>query len=239
MRRIILIAMLMLLGYQDKAEAQCEQGPRQITVHGQGEILVAPDEAVIELGVQSIDADLEALRAKNSEIVRGAIQRIKELGVDLPDMQTGRIELDPIQQDRHKPAEVAVYECHTRIVVRLRDLSKFELVLATALKNGVNRLHGTHLTTSEQEKHCDKALLLALKAAKAKATKMSAELGQSIGQPLSVTEEHSGPKWSYGRSLFSVFSGSASGSELEGFAPGQILISARVLVSFELQDSDD
>jgi hypothetical protein len=238
MRRVIPIAILMLIGYQDKAEAQCQNEPRQITVHGEGEIFVVPDEAVIELGAESIGADLEAVRSTNSETVGRIIQHIEELGVDLGDIQTGQIELDPISQDRCKTAEVTLYRCHTRIFIRLRDLSRFEPVLTGALKNGANRLHGTYLTTSEQEKHREKALLLALKAAKAKATKMSAELGQSIGQPLSVTEEHSGLIRSYGRSGSSVFSGSSSGSELEAFAPGQILIIGRVRVTFELRDSD-
>ncbi|MGB2987838.1 MAG: SIMPL domain-containing protein, partial [Phycisphaerae bacterium] len=208
-------------------EAEKGQWPRLITVNGDGEILVTPDEATIELGVETIDPDVEASLGKNSDAVRRVIQSITELGVDLPNIQTERLSINPVHRDQSRREDFLGYECRCTIFVRLTDLSKFETLVATALKNDARTVPRISLRTSELRERREQAMTLALKNAKAKAVKMAAELGQSIGKPLSITEEYSGVGSPYGRSGQSVFSGSSGGSELDSFAPGQILISAR------------
>lgn len=139
MTRLIVIPLLVFLGSPNKVEAEKGQWPRLITVNGDGEILVTPDEATIELGVETIDPDVEASLGKNSDAVRRVIQSITELGVDLPNIQTERLSINPVHRDQSRREDFLGYECRCTIFVRLTDLSKFETLVATALKNDAHR----------------------------------------------------------------------------------------------------
>ncbi len=85
---------------------------------------------------------------------------------------------------------------------------------------------------------------MALKAAREKAVAMAAELGSKIGKPTSIGEGYSGAgmwAWSGGRGnqmtqnvMSQAPTPATEGSE--GFAPGQISVTASVNVSFELTD---
>ena len=63
--------------------------------------------------------------------------------------------------------------------------------------NGVNYIHGIDFQTTEFKKYREQARELALKAAKEKADKMAAVLGQSVGAPIQINESYSGSPWWY------------------------------------------
>jgi uncharacterized protein YggE len=130
-------------------------------------------------------------------------------------------------------------------VVTLRDLDKFEALLADALEAGVNYVHGIQFRTTELRTHRDEARALAISAAKEKAEALAGELGQEVGDPKMI-EEVQNSWWSgynswWGANLANgmtqnviqemgtgILSGDGS------LAPGQISITARVSVTFQL-----
>jgi len=130
-------------------------------------------------------------------------------------------------------------------VITLRDLSKFEELLSQSLTAGVNYVQGIEFRTTELRKHRDQARTLAIQAAKEKATALAGELGQKIGEPQTIQEDQSG-WWSgysawwgsrWGGSMSQYVIQEMSGTDWSGrsgIAPGQIDVTARVTVSFEL-----
>jgi uncharacterized protein YggE len=106
-------------------------------------------------------------------------------------------------------------------------------------------VHGIQFRTTELRKHRDEARALAVTAAREKAEALAGELEQTVGHPTSIREEHS--SWWSG---YNAWWGSRRGDmmaqnviqELGGaamtgegtVAPGQISVSARVSVTFEL-----
>ena len=131
----------------------------------------------------------------------------------------------------------------------LTDVAKVEDLVTKVLQAGVNYIHGIDFQTTEFKKYREQARELALRAAKEKADKMAAVLGQSVGPPIQITENYSGspwwywPSWSgwgYGRGqgisqnvIQNVQGGSRDSSET--IALGKISIRGNVTVSFELK----
>jgi hypothetical protein len=127
----------------------------------------------------------------------------------------------------------------------LRDLSRFEDLLSQALTAGVNYVQGIEFRTTELRKHRDEARALAIQAAREKATALAGELGQDVGEPQTIQEDQSG--WWSGYSAWwgSRWGGTMSQNVIQemggtgwtggsSVAPGQIDVTARVTVSFEL-----
>jgi len=135
------------------------------------------------------------------------------------------------------------------LVVNLTEADKLEGVVTRVLQAGVNYIHGIDFQTTEFKKYREQARELALKAAKEKAEKMAAVLGQSVGSPVQISEGYGGSPWSYYSSWYGWGYGrtqgmtqnvvqnaqGGSGESPETISLGKIAIRANVSVVFELK----
>jgi uncharacterized protein len=237
MRRIPLILILLL------CSSLCVWAQNEkplITVSGQAEINVTPDMAVFALRVVTIDKEIARAKALNDESVGKTLALAKSYKIAAEDIQTNYINIEmqySDDEDDEKPRVFLGYQISKRIVLTLRDMSRIESLLSDVIRAGVNRVEGIDFRTTQIRQHKDKARQLAIRAAQEKAIALTRELGQFIGKAYSITEEGTGG--SSASNNFSVnTSGSAGGdySDAEGtIAIGQIPVTARVTVSFELK----
>jgi uncharacterized protein len=145
---------------------------------------------------------------------------------------------------------LSTYVVHNMFIVTLTDPEKVEPLISQMLEVGVNHLAGVEFQTTQFKQHRESARELAIKAAREKAEKMAANLGCTIGKPLSITENSnvsglwyysSWSSWGYGRSSDAMVQNyiqdtRGAGSENpESFALGKISIRAGVSVTFELK----
>src|SRR5688500_13587443 len=77
------------------AQNQTQTPLRLVTVSGTGEVKVKPNEAVINLGVESRSKNLDEARKQTDEKVRDVIKVLKNNGVDQKDIQTTYLNLFP------------------------------------------------------------------------------------------------------------------------------------------------
>jgi uncharacterized protein len=109
----------------------------------------------------------------------------------------------------------------------------------------VNYVHGVEFRTTELRQHRDEARALAINAAREKAVALAGQLDQEVGEPLSIQEEQVGwwssynawwgGRWGSGMSQNVIQEmGGATLLADSSLAPGQIKVSARASVSFEL-----
>jgi uncharacterized protein YggE len=229
------------------APASGQSQARTISVTGDAEVRVVPDEVVLTLGVETLNLELDAAKRQNDDTVKAAIDVAKQLGVKPEQIKTEYLSVEPRYRDGYERRDFLGYSVRRTVAVTVRDLSKFEELLAAELKAGVNYVHGVDFRTTELRKHKDTARSLAVKAAREKATAMAAELGLRIGDPVTIREEQTG-SWSWYSSWWGAgwassmaqnvsqnAAGGASGASLEGpTAPGQITVRAQVTVSFDL-----
>lgn len=240
----VLIATTLLL--TTAVFAQTEKNRPLITVSGQAELRVPPDEIVFTLSVESVDKDMLAAKKKTDDSVREVLAIARRNNVKDEDVQTSYISVEPkyniddldYEQRRGVKREFVGYQVSKTIAVRLRDIARFDGLLSDVLKAGVTRVRNVEFRDSQIRKHRDQARMMAIKAAQEKATMLARVIGQSIGPAYSITET---PVASYGRAsanqnVISTISGDPSDGESESaIAPGSISVTAQVTVSFRLQ----
>jgi uncharacterized protein YggE len=171
--------------------------PRVVTATGDAEVRVAPDEAVVTLGVQTEDAQLAVAKTNNDDIVRRVLERLRGFGIADDHIQTEYIGISPTYDyPSYAMPRLKGYDVQKTIVVTMSDLSKFEELLSGVLDAGANYLHNVQFQTTELRKYKDQARALAVQAAKEKATALAAALGQELGEPVTITEEqNSAQSW--------------------------------------------
>lgn len=242
MKRIAFLFML-VLGLALQAFAQNAIEPPLITVNGQAEVRVAPDEVLFSLDVESIDKDMLAAKAKTDASVRRILEIAKKNRVKDEDVQTSQISVSPkyntdnldYEQRRNQKRVFEGYEVSKTVAVRLRDISRFDDLLSDVLKAGVTSVNNFSFQNSEIRKYRDQARAMAMKAAQEKATLMAKQIGQSIGPAYSITEQ---TERLYSTSNFSqnaTSEATESATTTSTIAPGTISASAQVIVRFRLQ----
>lgn len=216
-----------------------------MTTTGEAEVRVVPDEVLLTVGVETLDPVLASAKARNDEAVRKVHAAAVGAGVESRHIQTEYIDIEPRYRDSYERRDLLGYMARKTMVVTLRDLKRFEALLQAVIDAGANHVLGIEFRTTELRKHRDQARLLATKAAREKAVALSGELGQEVDRPHAIEEEQNhwfSPfrSW-WGGSRFAGAqnviqnAGPASVSLEDTIAPGQIAVSARVKVKFELK----
>lgn len=211
-----------------------------ITVSGQAEVMVVPDEAVFNMRAVTTDKDLLNAQLRNDEVVKKVMALARKYQIPATQVQTGRISLEENYSDEEvtkKPRVFLGYVVRKSIAIILRDVSKAEQLLADIFKTGITGIDDVEFRTTEIRKFKDQARAMAMRAAQEKASALAKEIGQSIGKAYSIAEE--GPDSSRASSNTVNFRGPGAGgsysAEESTIALGQISITARVVVSFELK----
>jgi uncharacterized protein YggE len=243
---LLLVAVFTLVAWSDDRAIPEER--RLITVTGDADVRVVPDQVILTLGVETWDKNLNVAKEQNDEIVGRVLALASETGIDLDHVQTDYVSIEPRYRDGYYDERDFIgFFVRKTIVITLRDISKFESLLANTLDAGANYVQGIEFRTSELRQHRDEARALAVRAAEEKAIAMASELGQEVGEPYAIREEYSG-WWStynawwgarWGGGMAQNVIQEIGGSPLAGtssVAPGQISVSARVSVSFELTE---
>ena len=241
---VALISIFLLAAWTENQPTS--QEPRLITVTGDAEVRVGPDEVILTLGIETWDENLKTAKNQNDERVRRVLALVKEYDIQSQHIQTDHLSIEPRYHDNYeKPGFIGFFVRKT-IVITLKDISKFEDLLTDALERGVNYVHGVQFRTTELRKYRDEARSLAIKAAREKAIALAGELGQEIGEPRLIREDQGGwwswynawwgSRWGGGmaQNVVQELGGGSPASE-GSMAPGQITVNARVTVSFELK----
>ena len=241
-RRIVLLPVL-LIACCCSAAAQSSIERPLITVTGQAEVKVAPDEVVFRLEVETLNKELATAKALNDESVRKVIALARKYQIPERNVQTDFISVTPRfyeatgPEDRGRDREFLGYEVSKRIVIALNDVSRTESLLSDVLTTGVNYVRGVQFRSTQIRKIKDQARQLAIRAAQEKAIALTREIGQTIGKAYSIQEDEPGryDNRSMMQNNSIVSSSTTTSSEETTIALGQISIQARVVVCFELK----
>ncbi len=244
MKRLpFLFAALFVFSFQALAQNAIE--PPLITVTGQAEVRVPPDEVVFTLDIDSVDKDMLVAKKKTDDSVKEVLAIARRSNVKAEDVQTSHISVQPkyntddlaYEQRRTIKRVFVGYEVSKTVAITLRDISKFDLLLWDVLKAGVTKVSNVEFRDSQIRKHKDQARVMAMKAAQEKANLLAREIGQSIGPAYSISEEAANPyrASNVNQNSTAAISGNLSAGESESaIAPGSISVTAQVTVRFRL-----
>ena len=237
MQQNLIVSLAFVFAFSLHAQAQVDRP--LITVTGQAEVLAVPDEVVFNLNATTVDKDMLTAQRKTDDVVRNVLALARRFEIPATQVQTGYISLQERYSDEEatrRPRVFIGYEVSKSIAIILRDVSKAESLLTEVFKTGITRINSVDFRTTQNRKLKDQARLLAIKAAQEKARALAGEIGQSIGKAYTITEVEHRPYMGYAsNTVDGLVAGGSFSEEPSPIALGQISITARVTVSFELK----
>jgi uncharacterized protein YggE len=184
--RLGLLAVLLALPLS--AQAQSEQKLPSVSVTGEASISKAPDLAILAAGVSSQARTARDAMSASANQMKAVLAALKEGGVAENDIQTSRLQLQPIHEHNKNPPAIVAVEASSLLTVRLRDVSKSADVLDKMISAGANVVTGISFDVSESSKLLDQARSEAIADARRKAEIYAKAAGVSLGRPLSISE---------------------------------------------------
>lgn len=165
-----------------------------IVVSGEGDAAIAPDMAIVSLGVaETRKTAREALDVANSAM-SAVIDALKKQGIAPRDLQTSGLSIQaqyvyPQNEDgTPKPPVLTGYSVSNTLTVRIRDLTKVGTVIDQAVTLGVNQGGDIRFTNEDPAKTVATARAEAVKDAIEKARTLADAAGVKVGRILEITE---------------------------------------------------
>jgi uncharacterized protein YggE len=242
---VAIVAAAFVLANPVPARLAASAAASSISVSGEAEVLVVPDEVILSLGVESFDKVLKTAKIANDDAIKRTIAVARGYGIPAEYIQTDYLGIEPRHRDSQVAFELLGYDVRKTVVIKLRDISRFESLLTDVLDAGVTHVHMIEFRTTELRKYRDQARAMAIKAAREKAALLAREAGHAAGAVESIGEANYGYFSSYGswwgnrygmatQNVSQSFGGSTLASDA-AMAPGQISIRVNVSMSFALE----
>lgn len=202
---------------------------RTISVSGRGHADVAPDIAVLTLGVATDGATPREALDKNNAAMTAVMDGLKTLGFGVTDMQTSGLAVNAQYDYNTQPAKLTSYQAVNGITLRVKDISRLGEILDLVVSAGANQINGLSFDVADKEKALTDARMKAVADAKAKADLMAGAAGTSVGRVISISEgtiSSPGP--------MPVQTMRADSAAAVPIASGEVGLEAQVYVVYEL-----
>jgi uncharacterized protein YggE len=231
MKKLVVVLLLFVV----VAHAQESKQVPQITVTGEGKLILTPDEVLLTIAVENNGKDVLEVKKKNDAQIDKVLKAIKRFGIAAADFQTQQVRL---YKKDDVTAKKESYVAHQTLTVYLRNLSQYDALLMEVMDAGINTIQGVEFKASQLTTYETQVRKNAMAAARKKAMDFVSELpGQKVGKALLVSDSSF---TQFPRAVFSemkTYAMASDGNELpkETLAIGSIEISVSVTVTFALE----
>lgn len=238
-RSLPVLLLGILLVFPSQAQPDTSPPDRTVRVDGTATVSARPDQATVRFGIVSRAETAASARQQNAEAAKKAMNAVRQLEIPEGKMRMERLRLQPRREynPKTKRHEEKGYEATRQVVVALSDLEQLPRLIARVVQQGANRLEGVDYGLTDRSSVRDEALTQAATNARDKAQLLATTLDVSLGSVRQITEQDFGyeaPK-PYGQKAFVTRSADAEAApEPDAYAAGEIEVTARVQVVFEL-----
>ncbi len=209
-----------------------------VTVSGEGTVTAQPDQALVRFGVVTRAETAQAARTKNATAAKNAMNAVRNLDVPEEQMRMESLRLQPRYEynDEENRRELVGYEATRQVVVELDSLDVLPQLVADVVQEGANRLDAINYELSDRSQFRNEALRKAAQAAREKAQLLAETLAAQLGPVHAIDEENFDfvqptPRMA---TMEMAKADEAAQAEPEAYAAGEIEVSARVRVVFNL-----
>lgn len=203
---------------------------RQITVVGSGDARGAPDQATVQIGVQSQAPTSSAALADNNTKMEALLAKLRELGVAEKDIQTSNFSISPTYNNDGQT--ITGYQVNNTAAVTIRNIATTGELLDSVVTAGSNAIYGISFGIADPKALQGQARDAAIADARARAQSMAQAAGGSLGQILSISE-------TIGAQPMPLMTGNAETMMADAgavpVAQGEQTITAQVQITFELR----
>ena len=184
-------ALTLAAAFSTPAQAEDAKLIRSISLSGHGEVRMAPDMAVVTVGVlSSANTAREALDA-NTKSMAAIFAALKAAGIESKDMQTSNFMVSPrydYGQNNGQPPKMVGYDVSNNVTVSVRKLGGLGAVLDSVVTSGSNQINGVMFQVSKPEAATDEARKLAVAEAARKAKLYTEAAGVGLGPIITISE---------------------------------------------------
>jgi len=206
--------------------------PKTIQVTGTGTLSAAPDQALLDLAVETQASTATLATSENAAIMTNVINALTSAGISNDSIQTTSYSLTPVYSNpvnQSVAPSIIGYDAVNAIQVTLSNLGSVGKVLDQAISAGANQVQGITFTLSNTAlaNLQKQALQLALQDADNQAKATAAALGVTIVGPISVSPGYIFQPVNYSRLNVAV---SETATPVQ---PGTLQVSATVQVTYQ------
>lgn len=218
--------------------AQQPVEPNTVTVSATASVQRAPDQATLDLAVETFAATAEQASRANAQKMDALVKALERLGLKGDRIRTIGYNVYPEYEHRpeapRQPGEERVvgYRATNMVQVTIDDVSRVGSVIDAAVKAGANRVTGLSFQLRNPEAARQEALRQAVGKARADAEAIAGAIGRRLGPALAVTTTGAFPPPRIMRAEAMSMGFAKAPTPVE---PGTIEISADVTVIFTLE----
>jgi uncharacterized protein len=224
-----------------------------VSVIGEAETSVAPDQVSFTLEIVTANKDLAPAKQSNDAAAERTLTIAKSFNISPDDIQTDSLTVTPKYTGEKDPRGSRVligYEVTKRVNITLKELAKIDAFLSRVIEAGVNRIVGINIENSQFQKYQEQVRAAAVANARSRAAAYAKQLGQTIGKAYVIREDGADDPAYFSARGYGNGSGNGDGvAELDNpslslpnafsrevtFALGKITVSEKIYVTFELQ----
>ncbi len=168
--------------------------PGEISVTGEAQSRLVPDNAVLELTVMREGDTARAALDANSAAMGAVLEAMGKAGVAPRDLQTSNFNIQPrYHYDKPRgetPPRIVGYTVRNSLAVTVRDLEALGAIIDKAVTLGVNEGGNIRFANADPSVALEVARKLAVRDAMAKAATIAEAAGVRLGRILSLSEDH-------------------------------------------------
>ena len=205
-----------------------------ITVVGQGEAFGEPDQAQVQVGVETFAPEVSQATSENEATIQAIMAALTAQGIDEKDMQTTNYNLwaEQVYGDQG-PEGIAGYRVINQVNVTIRDINKVGDVLAAVTEAGANSIYGVYFSVADPAALEDEARAAAIADARARAAALAELSGVELGDVQIVSEViNQTPPMPLGMGGGGVAMEQAAAPSI---SPGQLSYNVQIQVTFAIK----
>ena len=209
------------------------------TVQGTSHMEVAPDQAIVTLGIVNTAVSSEAARNSNAAISAAIQQKLLTLSLTKDQINTSQFIVYPIYNSDNdksgKPPVIIGYRITNNITVTIDNVSLVGNVIDASLLAGANQITNVRFQKKSDVKLKQTLLIDAMQDALSKADAIATALGKHFKRVVSVNEESIGFQQPESPRYNMLLKADASNSNATSLSPGMIIANGSLSVVCELQ----
>lgn len=164
------------------------KGEATVTATGNYETKVAPDEASVDLQIQTKGNTAEEAKNKNAKIYDDVLTGLIKAGVEMTDMETENYNIYPEYNWSSGYQQIIGYTATSSIKVTTKDFKSVGTIIDAGVDNGATVSYiNFELSIENSNEYKSLVLANASMDAKNKATSIASGLGKKVGGIVSIT----------------------------------------------------
>jgi uncharacterized protein len=160
-----------------------------LNIQAEGQVKVAPDQAVITLGVQTTGKTAADAMRLNRERMSSTVSALKSSGIDGKDIQTSSLNLSAqYVYVQNQPPKLDGYQASNQVTITVHEIARVGGVVDAVTAAGANQISGIEFGLANPRTAEDEARRQAVKTLQARADLYAQAAGLRLGRLVNLSE---------------------------------------------------